>query len=297
MGIGAFLPDGTNVSILAFADDIILTSPSLHNLQTLLNECSKYFKEHSIKINDKKTQFVISGKTPISNITLRLNGNAIAPQSNLSHLGFKWSTNQRKKLSLKQHLQSRISEAWATTTSLISAGISHQNPYTIAQIFSSIVVPKLTYGLSITKLTKNDKTRLNRYARSCLKLMFGVSKHARNTLHTAFNLKNITDTLDDQSSTILRQLVFNKSTSSYVLHLLTLQSKERLYSTINNHIRKLQTSVVKIILSTKKKIQSNTTQNPPDEATLLVLTLFENWHSVANRTELKSILENRIEPP
>ena len=90
---------------------------------------------------------------------------------------------------------------------------------------------------------------------------------------------------------------FQQINIQYLLRLLTLQSKERLYSTINNHIRKLQTSVVKIILSTKKKIQSNTTQNPPDEATLLVLTLFENWHSVANRTELKSILENRIEPP
>ena len=295
MDIGAFLPDGTNVSILAFADDIILICSSLHNLQTLLDECGKYCRDHAIKINDKKTQFVVSGRTPITNIILRLNENVIHPQNTLTHLGFKWSTNQQQKLNLHHHLQSRISEAWATTTSLVSAGINNQNPHTIAHIFSSIVIPKLTYGLNITKMTKNDEARLNRHARSFLKLMFGISKHARNTLHSVFNLKNATDIIDDQSNTTLRQLAHNTSTSSYVLHLLTLPTKERLYSSINSFINKPQTDILKTLLTTRKPHKSRGAQNPPDETTLLVLTLLENWHLVANRAELKAVLENRIE--
>ena len=168
LNIGVFLPDGTNVSILAFADDIILISTSLHNLQSLLDECVKSYQNHGIKINDRKTQFVISGKPMINDTTLRLNETHIDPQNTLTHLGFKWSKNQKNKLDLRYHLQLRISEAWATTASLINAGITHQNPHAIATIFSSIIIPKLTYGLSIIKLTKNDKTKINSVARCIL---------------------------------------------------------------------------------------------------------------------------------
>ena len=40
--IGSLLSDCTNTSVVAFADDLILMSPTLHRLQLLLNRCVRY---------------------------------------------------------------------------------------------------------------------------------------------------------------------------------------------------------------------------------------------------------------
>ena len=152
------------------------------------------------------------------------------------------------------------------------------------------------YGLNITKMTKNDKARLNHHARSFLKLMFGVSKHARDTLRTVFNLKNATDVdvIDDQSNTTLRQLVHNTSASSYVLHLLTLPTKERLYldkqfyqQTTNRHTENSPDNQKNTQISWCTKLARRNHPIGPNTA--------QNWHLVANRAKLKAVLENRIE--
>ena len=60
---------------------------------------------------------------------------------------------------------------------------------------------------------------------------------ARNTLHIVFNLNNAADVIDDQSNTILRQLVHNTSTSSYVLHLLLLNKQFYQQNHTNRHLK------------------------------------------------------------
>ena len=111
--IGTHLPPNNNISIIVFADDIILLSPTLFQLQLMIDECVLFGQPNGIKFNsdsDKnKTQFVISGDSPLPDPHLILNGERIQPQTNLKHLGFTWSK-QSNKLSLVKHKQDRIAE-------------------------------------------------------------------------------------------------------------------------------------------------------------------------------------------
>ena len=89
--VGTYLST-LDTSIIAFADDIILLSPSLRGLQSMIDKCVEFGNEHLIRFNDK-TQFVISGKSHISDPSIIVNGNHIRPKEKLVHLGFNWGIN------------------------------------------------------------------------------------------------------------------------------------------------------------------------------------------------------------
>eukprot|EP00111_Clytia_hemisphaerica_P002651 TCONS_00007501-protein len=140
MNIGTRLPGGINTSVVAFADDIILLSPTLKQLQQMLDKCVEFGKDHGLKFNKTKTQFVILGTSPIPDPKVILENVSIPLQKELKHLGFKWGT-QGKLLTLDRHIHSRLADLWATTSSLISSGIRWAHPGTIATITKSILIP------------------------------------------------------------------------------------------------------------------------------------------------------------
>ena len=55
----------------------------------------------------KKTQFVVSGKSPLQNPTLHLDQDIITPCTEIKHLGFTWSL-KSKKMRIQQHVEKRI---------------------------------------------------------------------------------------------------------------------------------------------------------------------------------------------
>ena len=133
-------------------------------------------------------------------------------------------------------------------------------------------------------------------ARCILKTMFGVSKHARNTLHIAFNLKDITEILADQATIMLRQLLNSSSTSSYLLDLLTRTHKKRHFSSVDYAVDTHESRSELLGALLMKNQKSRRSRDPqPDQNSSRVIFLIENWYSVANRAELKTLLENRIE--
>ena len=66
-------------------------------------------------------------------------------------------------------MDNRISEMWAMTSTLISAGIRKLHPNSIIQVFKSVIIPRLLYGIEIVSLSKSDKSYLDRQARCSLK--------------------------------------------------------------------------------------------------------------------------------
>ena len=56
-GIGCWV--GTQYyGILVYADDMMLLSPSITGLQTILNTCSQFAKEYGLQFNAKKTMCI-----------------------------------------------------------------------------------------------------------------------------------------------------------------------------------------------------------------------------------------------
>ena len=111
--VGTFLPNDFHSAIIVYADDIILLSPCLSQLQMMLSHCESFGQENGIKFchskSKTKTQFIISGTSDIPNPTLTLNNLTVLPQQDLTHLGFCWNL-KKDKLYLNAHRDYRLSE-------------------------------------------------------------------------------------------------------------------------------------------------------------------------------------------
>ena len=267
LNAGCKLSDGTDMSIIAFADDIILLSPTLHGLQRMIDHCVKFGSERNIKFNHEKTQFIVSGKSNLSNVCISLEKNVVTPQCYLKHLGFTWEL-QSNDITLRRHMDNRIGEMWAMTSTLISCGIRKLHPNSIVHVFKSVVIPRLLYGIEIVSLSKSDRNYLDRQARCSLKSMMGVSKHARNYLHIIYNLPEISDLINNKRIGLLYQLTQNSSTRHHTLHLLTRDYSERKHSVIQDLLDSALSyniNPVDCLLGSKPKLLTTPKELSPDK--------------------------------
>ena len=298
MKIGATLGNSLNTSIIAYADDLILLSPTLRSLQEMINKCIEYGQEHGLKFNHAKTQFCVSGPCQLPAPALSMYNIQILPKQELVHLGFKWKI-QRNTLQLNHHKDVRISELWAVTSSLITAGIRNTHPNTIVHIFNTIVVPKLLYGLEIVRLSNSDITQLEAQARSSLKALLGVSKHSRNLINQIYKIPDISSLIQKRAMLIPHQVLKGNMLRRYLLHLATKNSTERAYSSLNEVISLYVSnglSIVASLLGNKPKTQKEThIENLEDPEIASCKNHIENWHIYEHRIAFKSLLEARIQ--
>ena len=135
--------------IVAYADDIILISPTLSGLQHLLNKCINFYNNNAISLNIEKTEFITSGlRTPI-NTHIEMHFHQILPNDKLKHLGFIWSKKRNYGTLGGANVCERISKFWSVIHGLIKGGIRFCQPETIIELYKTLAVPTLTYGLEI----------------------------------------------------------------------------------------------------------------------------------------------------
>ena len=70
----------------AYADDIVLLSPTITSLESLLDICKTYSAEYNINFNAEKSKLLVYGKAP-NNITITFQGHIIKPISCEKHVG------------------------------------------------------------------------------------------------------------------------------------------------------------------------------------------------------------------
>ena len=75
------------VGALSYADDITLLSPSLQDLQYMVNTCEEYGKEFHVTFNDKKTTGMVFGASNGNCKAIQVNGNNVDWVTNARHLG------------------------------------------------------------------------------------------------------------------------------------------------------------------------------------------------------------------
>ena len=261
----------------------------------MLTECERFGLKNGLRFNDTKTQFVISGKCPIPDPTILLNGKLIAPKDELKHLGFSWNINHTKRLTLYKHQTARISELWATTSSLISCGVRKMHPNTIVSIFRSIILPKIMYGLEIAPLSRSFMDLLDTQCRCSLKVLLGLSKHSSNDINRFFNLNNISDIVNTRRINLLLFLMKNSRTSMYLLELLSMDTSERFYSILQRTLdvcSQEDVDVVGHVIEQNKFKRSIVTHLQPDKQTI-IRGLISNWNS-ESRNALKIMMESNI---
>lgn len=85
--------DGTCINNISYADDMVLLSPSVRALRSLLNICEAYSEAHGLRYNAKKSEFMIfkAGKKQYRAPVITLCGTPLQQVSKFKYLGH-WVT-------------------------------------------------------------------------------------------------------------------------------------------------------------------------------------------------------------
>ena len=85
--------DELNVSIIVYADDILLISPLDSDLQFLLDICSKYSSDWRLKFNASKSNIISFGEQFCLERSFLLNGLPLTPSDTIEYLGVEINSN------------------------------------------------------------------------------------------------------------------------------------------------------------------------------------------------------------
>ena len=299
-------PVGTTVhgyysGIVAYADDIILMSPTIGGLQELLDRCMKYFGNTAINLNVAKTEFIRSGttKTPPENINneyISLDVHFITPQDSLKHLGFLWNVKKSGAATLNdKNVTERINKFWTVVYSLIKGGIRYCNPQSIAALFESLAIPTLTYGLELCSLTGTQMTDLDREGRKALKQLFNVSKHSRNHLNKIMNIHHISTIINNNKINLFTRLIQNEGTRRIVLAEMCEGNNHRSFvSDVVSLCNSVGYSMFDLLAGIRPKKILSTYDEIPEETIHALTECCTFWNVASKRCQFRDIMEEFV---
>ena len=181
------LPNGTSISSLLYADDLIIVSKSKSGLQNCLNTLDSWSKKWLMEVNLKKTKIMIFQKHNSKKQNLNLNftiGNKPVDITNeYTYLGLKITPNAKFSVATK-HLTEKAMHALYKIRKNVDF---HCLPANLAcKIFDSVISPILLYNSEIwgayidNDFAKWDKTVTEKAHLKFCKLYLGVNRKASN---------------------------------------------------------------------------------------------------------------------
>ena len=137
-----------NMSMLLFADDIILLAKTNNDLQTLLNLLEKYLQEKKLEVNVTKSQVMIFSKKPLESAPqFLLNGKMLEVVEKAKYLGFILCQNGKWTSHITTMAQKGRNALFGIYRSTLTAEISELSLH--KHIFNTKIMPILHYGSEI----------------------------------------------------------------------------------------------------------------------------------------------------
>lgn len=290
---------GTSLSnqftgILMYADDIILMSTTLEGLRNLIDTCLSISKKNCINFNSDKTEFCISYNKDFSNNCFMMNGYKITPSSSLKHLGVLWNVRRNILTMEDENIDHRVSKFWAVIKSLIKDGIRFCQPQTIKQLYLSLAVPTLTYGIELCNLTDNLLTKLDTECRKGLKVLFNVSMYSKNYLNTILNIENVSTIIIRNKYRLLIRLLHNKKIASLLVDAMQSQGTNHLINDLRAVSQKLNINFMDVIVSRQTPLIVNMYKQIEEQKVILLLQCINNWKNLHARKRFVDIMEERV---
>ena len=166
-GIGCHLRN-TFLSILLYADDMALLSPSLKGLQKLLSATENYCEQWDILLNAKKTKNMSFGKK------------YVLPQLTLDNKNIEWvQTWTYLGVSLQSHkefncnIDSKVKSFYRCANAILRID-GKSDEIVMLQLLESQCVSKLTYSIEVLHVADRDERRRLRVAyNSIFRRVFG----------------------------------------------------------------------------------------------------------------------------
>ena len=181
LNVGAHIKK-INVSIIVYADDILLLSSVDAHLQLLLNICDSYSYLWRIKFNASKSNIVEFDIQFFNNSSFVLNGKNIYVVDSFKYLGVlidRW-------LNFNANTIEKFGSVQKAVFSLSFLGLSPNSisPHLQSFIFKTFCLSLFTYGLETTVLNKETIDYLNICQNNLLRQIIGLHKscHMSNIL-------------------------------------------------------------------------------------------------------------------
>ena len=172
--IGATL-NKLNVSIIVYADEIILLSSVDSHLQNLLNICQEYSLKWRINFNASKSTVVEFGTQLFDTCSLKINDNVIPFNNSFKYLGVTIDN----ELNFNKQATDKFINTQKTVFSLSFLGLRPNmlSPHLQAFIYKTYCLSQFNYGLETSVLNKETRNYLNICQNNLIRQIIGTHKH------------------------------------------------------------------------------------------------------------------------
>ena len=178
--------NGSKISDLRFADDIILFANTARELQEMINELDTQSKRIGLSMNNAKTKLM----TNAQEIAVRLDAKELQYTSEYIYLGqlvaFKDSTEKE----IKRRIASTWKAFWSLKFILLEKKINRRLKF---EALETCVFPVLLYGCQTWTLREKERAAIQICQRKMQRKILGISIRDRTTNETLQKLANIPD--------------------------------------------------------------------------------------------------------
>ena len=171
------LEEATTVQSLAYADDIMITSDKIKDLECLVTSIDDVCNKFGLRINFSKTKYMtilLNNSSPSHNTTL-----AIRDDINIEQVTqFKYLCSiLNSDNTVDAEVESRINKASQVFRSL-SRLVWYQRKIKVStklKLFKAIIIPTLLYGSETWNVLQSHIQRLQVFTNRCLRIIRGTS--------------------------------------------------------------------------------------------------------------------------
>ena len=118
-----------------------------------------------------------------------------------------------------ENVDLRISKFWSDIKTLIREGIRFCHPQKMKQLFNSLAVSTLKYGLELCSITPTLLQKLDTIGIKALKSLFNISVFSKNYLNT-LNVEHISTRIVKNKFGLLTRLLHSNNTVASIMRML-----------------------------------------------------------------------------
>jgi len=222
------------ISVLMYADDVILLASNPKGTQLLLDSVTKFGYDFQVKFNPDKTNVMIeTSRNEWKSTTFKLCGKDIVQSTQIKYLGNEITSNGKAR----PHIEKRKTKSLAALGNLRSNGILNPEMETKhkVELFNIYVKPLIYYGTETFELNGGDLELIEKTEGKLLKSIMSVpNKCHSNLLYSALKLNTPNETLEINQLKFLQRALKNEFVLEIIKDLLSLD-------TVTNVIGKIKT--------------------------------------------------------
>ena len=252
----------TNLSIIAYCDDVILLSPTMNHLNKLLEICFNYSIKWKLQYNQSKSVFLRFGDTSTIYSLPAMNGIQIDLQQNMIYLGLPLGNDQF----IKEFFDKQMNKCEKSFYSLYGLGCKPYclNPKITTFIYKQFSQSIFRHGIDMLSISATHLKQLDIRQNILVKQSIGLSRFCKTSpLNQALSLDSISTIYLKHKMFFLRQIKEVKLTNEVFSYL------SDFYSRITSHVHSFNNQLITV----NKRLSSTNCSNDIANSIILINNL------------------------